>query len=190
MAYCFCRYPLFQQIDERVASRFHEAIRTTTYRTGESVLQMDDAVTSFYVVKEGRLKMVRYSTDGKEHFVRLLQQGDVFGQEWFESKRMRTTVIALQQTTCCVIDAPVVESCLQADVTFAMNWMRRLVSEQMRTEERLWERDVLSVKERIVRYLQEEQTTLTQTDIANYVGATRETVNRILRQLEQECEKR
>lgn len=85
---------------------------------------------------------------------------------------------------------PLWESGLQADVTFAMNWMRRFASEQMRTEKRLWERDILSVKERIVRYLQEEQTTLTQTEIANYVGATRETVNRILRQLEQEREKR
>lgn len=78
---------------------------TTTYNKRETVFLEGDPCHGFYVVKSGRVKLVRTSRDGKEQIIKILQPGEILGMEvFYDGKRYANTSVAMEDSELCFIE--------------------------------------------------------------------------------------
>src|SRR5207244_11627851 len=57
-----------------------------------------------YLIKEGRVKLSRYSSDGREQILTLLEPGDVFGEFALVEKAEPVHVEAIEDTLICALN--------------------------------------------------------------------------------------
>ncbi len=54
------------------------AATTRTYQAGEVIFLEDDPVAGLFLIEHGVVKISRFSKEGREHILHLLQRGDTF----------------------------------------------------------------------------------------------------------------
>ncbi len=63
-----------------------------------------DPCYGFYVLKSGRVKLLRISRDGKEQIIKILQPGELLGMEiFYEGKQHSNTAMAMDDCELCFI---------------------------------------------------------------------------------------
>lgn len=70
--------PLFNLVKGRDRRRLESEITETCYRKGQFIFREGDPTGYFHVVKEGSVKCVKTSADGKEVTMKVLMPGDLF----------------------------------------------------------------------------------------------------------------
>lgn len=73
------RGELFRGVPAEVMRELHAASFRRKFPAGETVFQQEDAVTTFYVVVVGRLRVTQTTLDGQQVIIRYLGPGDVVG---------------------------------------------------------------------------------------------------------------
>lgn len=73
------RSELFRGVPLEVLRELHAASFRRKFPAGETVFQQEDAVTTFYVVVVGRLRVTQTTLDGQQIIIRYLGPGDVVG---------------------------------------------------------------------------------------------------------------
>jgi len=70
-------------------------------KAGERLFRAGDRADRLFAVRQGLLKTVRVSVDGKEELLSLIAPGEVLGLEAFSDGAYACDVIALQPVVCC-----------------------------------------------------------------------------------------
>lgn len=70
--------PLFTLLSKRDRRRIAGEVVETRYRKGEFIFQEGDPAESFHILKEGTVKCVKSSPQGKEVTLKVLMPGDLF----------------------------------------------------------------------------------------------------------------
>jgi CRP-like cAMP-binding protein len=168
--------------------------------SGRQLFAQGEAVTRVYVVKEGLIKQVRDSRRGRRFLVSVHGRGAVIGLfAAIEQRDHVTTAIALTDARLALIAATPVEATLRALQAMSIDTLKILAHElrqrtvQCATLGQMDARDRLkAVLSTVVHALPEHLRTcngfcvpLTQQDIANAVGVSREHAARMLRELEE-----
>jgi CRP-like cAMP-binding protein len=159
------------------------------------IAKPDDPPDTIYLIKKGRVKLSRYSASGREHVLALLEPGEIYGERALGG----ATAVhceAFEDTLICVLSLRDFEELLRAKPDLALRVIRALAQRLRRAEEEIENfafRDVpgrLSVL--LVRLAEagaepgssahERRLVLrlTHQDLANMIGATRETVTNVL----------
>jgi CRP-like cAMP-binding protein len=73
------RSELFRGVPVEVLREIHAVSFRRKFPAGEAVFQQEDAVTTFYVVVVGRLRVTQTTLDGQQIIIRYLGPGDVVG---------------------------------------------------------------------------------------------------------------
>jgi CRP/FNR family cyclic AMP-dependent transcriptional regulator len=154
--------------------------------------------TVFLLVK-GAVKTGIYSPDGKEIIKRVHHPYDVFGEMGLsgETRRHEFACALGQEIHCLTVPVTSFQALLKQNVLFSQHIID-LLGDRVRRAERQWESMILKdVRSRIVEFLKESaglrgrqvgyetmvKHGLTQQDIANIVGASRQTVTAVLNEL-------
>lgn len=186
--------PLFSALP---ASALEELARSTRKRTvakGAIVVSEGDAAHGFFIVCSGSLKVCLNDEQGREVVLSILSAGDHFGElALLDDAPRSASVAALESSELLMVGKPAFQAVLQrhpdcmAVIVRELVWRVRDLTEEVRTLA------LVNVFGRIVRLLatlacdedkvQVVRPRLTQQEIASRVGASREMVSRILKDL-------
>jgi CRP/FNR family cyclic AMP-dependent transcriptional regulator len=181
----------------RFPARLLEAIAqhggVRTYQPRSILVNEGDSTDSLYVVLEGRLKAYTSSEDGRDVVLAEYGRGEFFGELVLDGERRSASVEALETTRCCVVPGAEVRQFMIDQPDFAVHLIRHLSAMVRRLTDQVRSLALQDVYGRLTRLLVEFSEAdgdrrilrhaLTQADIADRIGASREMVNRVLREL-------
>ncbi len=169
----------------------HGAVRS--FPKNAVVVNEGDATDSLYVVLSGRVKAFVSGEDGKEVVVNTIDAGDYFGELVLDSGLRSASVMTLEPCRFFVIPRGDVEGLLARNPAFARDLIYKLIGKVRSLTSKVLDLALKGVYGRFARFIDEhavEQSgkrmvpeRLTQHDIAARIGASREMVSRIIKDL-------
>src|SRR5688572_9671785 len=100
--------PVVQLLSEEARALVLAAFETRRYGFGDVVIQQGAPSDGFYVILEGRARVVAEGADGQEVSLATLREGDAFGEEGlFDSAPRSATVRASGALAVARLDASV-----------------------------------------------------------------------------------
>ena len=155
----------------------------------------DDDSDSIFIVVKGSVKVYGGGENGREVVYNTHGPGEYFGEMTLDGGRRSASVMTLEPTTCVIVSGANVREFLAGHPDFALHLIRKLIGLVRRstdTVKRLALDDVYTRVSKVLLELACEQDgrlvvpeRMTQQDIADRVGASREMVSRIFKQLTQ-----
>lgn len=152
---------------------------------------------SLFVLMKGSAKVFSMDEEGREITYNTIQAGDYFGEMSLDGGPRSASVITLEQSTCSVVSRAGVEAHLVEHPEFAMNIVIQVIRRARAATEAARNMALLDVYGRLVSALEkydgprtkndDDSVTLdaiTHQEIASRVGASREMVSRLLKDLE------
>lgn len=185
--------PLFSCLtaDELVTVEQHSAARN--FRKNTVVIQKGDESTTLYVVITGRLKVSLAGDEGKEVILNTLGPGDYFGELAILGDTPRTaTVTTLEDSRLLTISRSAFLELLGGHPDIALALIRGLTQRVAQLTEQVARLALSDVYSRVRETLQAQAVEedgllvtgrLTQSEIAQMVGSSREMVSRIFKDL-------
>lgn len=164
-----------------------------TYARNEQLIAEGDASDALFVLLSGELKVYTQDEKGRELVYNVLRPGEMFGELFLDGGVRSASVRAMSDCRCILIDQALTYALVRTHPVFAELLIKKLI-ERVRHATRLSKSLALSdVYERTVSLLMQTAVlendvrmvpaALTQQEMADRVGATREMINRVLRDL-------
>ncbi len=187
---------LFSSFSPTLQAKLRPLVRVRRFNAGEIIFLQEDPCEAIYFVEEGRVKITRVSPDGEETILCIRHPGEYFCPvPLLDGKGYLGTAFALTPVTLLSLDR-------QAFLELAKEHPELLIIVQVDCLQevryllhRLEAFSHRSVRERVITGLldalrprPEERAVvwLTHQELANLIGASRENVSRILKELENE----
>lgn len=181
--------PLADQLLQSIASRGGQK----TYPAQAVLVNEDDDTDSLFIVVRGKVKVYGTGSSGREVVYTTLGPGDYFGEMTLDGGPRSASVMTMEQTTCVVVPGSQVRDFLAQHPDFALHLIRKLIGLVRRstdTVKRLALDDVYTRIHKLLLEMAHDENgvlvvteRLTQQDIADRVGSSREMVSRIFKQL-------
>src|SRR5687768_380643 len=173
-------------------------MRQKQFKRGDTIFRKDDPGTHLYVVLEGAVKIALPGEFGQEALVAIARQGEYFGElALFDQSPRSATVVALEDTKAALLAAEDFIVFLESHPVAMHAVLEALARTIRRLSDRVEDLIFLDVPSRVAKYLldlaQSDGTatgtaklelTLTQDELAAFIGASRVSVNRVLGDLE------
>lgn len=187
--------PLFSALDEESARRLLDSMTPHRLARGEAVFHEGDPGDSLYVIISGKVKLARTSADGRESLLAVLGPGEMFGElSLFDPGPRLSTGHVVSTTELVSLGNDALRVFLADHPEVAMQMLAGLAHRLRRTNEGLSDlvftdvpgrvaKALLDLSDRFGRRTEEGLHVaheLTQEELAQLVGATRETVNKAL----------
>ena len=187
--------PLFASMDSEASSALIASMTPVEVSRGEVLFHEGEPGDRLYVIRSGKIKLGRRSNDGRENLLAILGPGEMFGELSLFDPGPRTA------TATVVADGAILElghleliAWLEANPTVAKHLLGALARRLRRTNEALADLVFSDVPGRVAKALLDLSTRfgetvdegirvahdLTQEELAQLVGASRETVNKAL----------
>jgi CRP/FNR family transcriptional regulator, cyclic AMP receptor protein len=153
-----------------------------------------DLGDSLYFILEGRVKVYLTDDQGHEIVVNIKDAGDYFGElaALGESPRA-ASVMTLEQSKFAIVPSDELKTCLKRHPDIALYLIRTMSRHIRDLTENVRDLALLDVYQRVSRFLQKQAIQQngkwvitqrpSQQEIANHVGASREMISRVLREL-------
>ena len=190
------RVPLFARLTAPQLDALAAAATTRRLDAREELFHKGDAAAQVYVIASGRLKVVSTSSEGSDVVLNLLAANEVVGELPLLVGGERTaTVVALEATELVVLERREFLRFLREHPETTVELLTVLAERVVRLSECIEDIVFLGISGRIAKKLlvlaenfgEEEPDgvhvtlRLSQGELAQYVGTTRETVNKQIR---------
>lgn len=186
---CVSKVPIFNNLTEAEKEDIILLAKHTNLDKGDFVFQAGNLLNSLYVVYKGQVKISRYSPDGKEQVIRILSNGEFFGElTMFTNKTIQTFAEAIEPTVICKLNGDDVKNLLKTNPDVGLKIISEL-SNRLTVAEEMIEFNTLSTSDaKLARLLlnlnKNGRVTFptTKTNLASQIGITSETFSRKLKQ--------
>lgn len=188
--------PLFARVDREELERLAEVTRERQYPKGSVIVFEDDPGDSLFVVRDGRVKVVLVSEDGREVILGVLGVGEHFGELSLIDEQPRSAhVIAMEDSDLLVLRRDDFRRRVEATPALAWSLLVELSRRLRRADGKIGGLVLLDVPGRIARLLLDAASDggsdtidkpLTHQTIAQMIGASRETVSRAMKEFQEE----
>ena len=187
--------PIFSGLDESAALSLRASMSLVKLRKGQSLFKEGDDGDHLFIVSNGKVKLGTKSPDGRENLLMILGPGDMFGDlSLFDSGPRTSTATAVTDTKLLSLGQDKVIPWVKEHPEVSLHLLARLASRLRRTNEVVGDLVFSDVPGRVAKALidlgvkfgdkREEglfvNHDLTQEELAQLVGASRETVNKAL----------
>ena len=153
-----------------------------------------DSTDSLYIVLAGRVKAYASSQDGREVVLAEYGPGEYFGELALDGSQRSASIQAIEPCSCRVVQAQELQAFLAEYPAFGTHLTRKLMHMVRRLTRQVRSLALQDVYSRVVHLLSElsdpaggtervVRHRLTQQDIADRVGSSREMVNRVMKEL-------
>jgi len=183
---------LFSSLNEAELAELSRLAIERSFRPDEFVFWEGDAPDYFYVVVEGRIKIAKYSSSGKEFIIAFFDPGEMFGEvAVFEVKPYPASAQAVADTRVLAIKKDDFLSFLATRPQVALEIINVLGGRLRDAQSRLKDLAGERVEQRIAMTLLMLSSKLgltlpfTRQEIANMAGTTTETAIRVTSQLKE-----
>lgn len=187
--------PLFKGINEEGYQSLSSAMTVKKLRRGEVLFHEGDSGSEVFVVLDGKLKLGRHSTGGRENLLAVLGPGQMCGElSVFDPGPRSSTATAVTPCTLNVLEHSDLITWVTGRPEVARALLAQLAGRLRRANDVVSDLVFSDVPGRVAKALLDlasrfgEQTSsglvvhhdLTQEELAQLVGASRETVNKAL----------
>ncbi len=189
--------PIFTEFNTRELAELASSARSRIFREGDVVFHREDPGNGLYVIRVGTIKISIEASDGQETLIALLGAGECFGELAVLDGRPRSaTATALDRTEALYLPRDGFLRFLD-EHPIAMRKIVLILAQRLRdTDEHLADLVFHDVYGRLAKKLLdlgdthgrvlpdgkiEISLSLTQQDLANLVGASRESVNKVIK---------
>jgi CRP/FNR family transcriptional regulator, cyclic AMP receptor protein len=188
--------PLLAALDEQAAEELRTSMVEYFLPRGESLFAEGDPGDRLYLIVDGKIKLGATSGDGRETLLAILGPGDMFGElSLFDPGPRTATATALTDAHLAGLGHTELEPWLTSRPEVAWALLRALARRLRRTNEAMADLVFSDVPGRVAKALldlsskfgepQDDGSVhvvhdMTQEELAQLVGASRETVNKAL----------
>lgn len=186
---------LFQRLSDQQRAAIEARALNRLFPKGAIIVTEGDVAHSLYVVVSGSVKIYLNDEHGKEILLDVLRAGEHFGElSLLDGEPRSASVAALEATQLLILSADVFQELVLTQADSAAQICRELAQRVRHLTESVRTLALLDVFGRLVKLLNELAVTdaqgqrqvdagLTQQELANRIGASREMVSRILKDL-------
>lgn len=192
------RLELLNGMSQPALQRFHAVVRVSKRRRGDWVFVPGDSADSIYLLQQGRMKITALTEDGQEVLHEIVGPGEIFGDTSTILGIPRTTSAqALESSTLCEIHRQDFHTLLRTYPELSFQLLKSVGMRLKKAEAQLVSvicNDVSRrVREALVYLINQESGTwpdrpvtirITQQDLANLIGASRQKTWQALKELE------
>jgi CRP/FNR family transcriptional regulator, cyclic AMP receptor protein len=194
------RIPLFSSLKSEDLEAINRVSIVKRFCKDHLILLEDEEGDTLFIIIKGKVKVTSISGLGKEVILSILSDGDFFGDmSLLDGKPRSASVIALDDSDIRLIRRSDFLKLLEKHPRIPLKLLEELTSRLRKADERIESLALLDVTGRVAGILlqlaKERGVTTpngiyiksrpTHQELANMVGTTRETVTRVLKQLEQ-----
>jgi CRP/FNR family transcriptional regulator, cyclic AMP receptor protein len=189
------RTPLFATLDQDAAASLRASMNEIELARGDLLFHEGDPGDSLYVVLRGKIKLGRTSGDGRENLVAVLGPGEMFGElSLFDPGPRSAGATALVDSTLLGLSSDELTPWLASRPDVARALLRAIARRLRRTNDSMSDLVFSDVPGRVAKALLDLSARfgtpaedgihvahdMTQEELAQLVGASRETVNKAL----------
>ena len=189
------RIPLFERMSPEEREELRGMMSQTTLRRGEVLFNEGDSGDRLYILLTGKVKLGHTSVDGRENLLAVLGPGEVVGElTLFDPGPRSTTATAVATTELLALEHNQLMGFIDSHPTLAKDMLRALAVRLRRTNTALADLVFSDVPGRVAKALLDLAERfgaptedgihvphdLTQEELAQLVGASRETINKSL----------
>lgn len=186
---------IFSGLDEAAANSVESSMKTTTLNRGETLFNEGDEGTELFVVLDGKIKLGHSASDGRETLLAILGPGQMFGElSLFDPGPRSATATAVVDTKVASLSHDALLPIIAEHPEVSRALLFQLATRLRRTNEVVGDLVFSDVPGRVAKALVDlanrfgKKTDkgidvnhdLTQEELAQLVGASRETVNKAL----------
>ena len=188
--------PLFRGLGEADLAHLAERLRRRNFPAGSHVITAEQPGEALYIVESGSVKVYLDELDGSQVIFAFLGPGDSLGEMSLVDHEARSAnVVTLEDSVLLWMDRATFLDCLRTHPVLAYNLVRELSARLRQANRQIRALTTLDVAGRVARQLLgfaaqygraadlgevRIPLPLSQREIAEIVGATRERVNKVL----------
>ena len=202
---------IFSELDNEDAERLLSFSRLKTYNKGDIIFFDTEPYLGFYVVIQGMIKIYKFSPDGREHIVHIVDEFNTFAEvPLFENSgkvlesdfRYPANSMALEdETKLLLVPAREFLDFIQEGPGLCLKMVSGFAKRLKHLNNHITEITLKDVTKRVCSYLLEQSIiqdayrnsgqqlihlNISKVDLASYLGTISETLSRTLRKLQEE----
>ena len=191
------RVPLFSMLTDAQAVTVADGVVKRRFKRGEMIVEQGKKTNALFILLNGRARVVSTDSRGREVILATLQPGDHIGEmSLIDNEPHSATVRAEVQTDVLMLGRVEFARCLPENTSMAYAVMRGLVQRLRHADRKIESLALMDVYGRVARALLEFavddgqgekliREKISRQDIAKMVGASREMVSRVMKDLEE-----
>lgn len=187
--------PLFSMLSESQLALLLKEVSRKSFPRGTAIIAAGDITDSLYVIISGRFKVMISDDEGREVILAILGPNEFFGEMGLIDDHPRSaSVVAIEACEVLMLSKRDFKKCLEENFEMAMTVMRGLVKRLREADQKIGSLALMDVYGRVARLLLEVAETidgqkvvtkkLAKQDIAKMIGASREMVSRVMKDLQ------
>ncbi|MFI7496156.1 MULTISPECIES: Crp/Fnr family transcriptional regulator [unclassified Kocuria] len=189
------RAPLFASLDDQAFAALTEELTEVDLSRGSTLFHEGDPGDQLYFIISGKIKLGRTAPDGRESLVAIMGPGELFGEmALFDPSPRSTSATAVSETRMAGLKHENLKKVIERSPDVSAQLLQALARRLRRTNESLADLVFSDVPGRVAKALLDLADRfgrpatdgilvaheLTQEELAQLVGASRETVNKAL----------
>ena len=190
------RVPLFSMLTNDQAQGIADSVVKRRFRRGELVVELCRKSNALFILLNGRARVLTADARGREVILAVLESGDYVGEmSLIDNDPHSATVRCEIQTDMLILGRPDFQRCLPEHSTLSYAILRGLVRRLRHADRQIESLALLDVYGRVARTLLEMseeingvktiRNKVSRQDMAKVVGASREMVSRVMKDLEE-----
>ena len=191
------RVPLFSMLTAVQAESVADAVVKCRFKRGESIVEQGKKSNALSIILTGRARVITTDARGREVILATMQPGDYVGEmSLIDNEPHSATVRAEVQTDVLVLGRLEFARCLPENSSMAYAVMKGLVQRLRHADRKIESLALMDVYGRVARALLEFaipdaqgnaviRDKVSRQDLAKMVGASREMVSRVMKDLEE-----
>lgn len=193
--YCATKAPIFSMLDKEQIGEVTSLIVRRKYKKGQIIFFEGDVSDKFYIINKGKIKIYKYTKEGKEQILYILSEGDFMGYlSLLKKSTFEFNAEALEDVGVCILTKDNFDTILKKTPEISLKILENLHDRIVSLEDLVQRLSTKDIEARIAGILVsfakdfgEMQGNeimidlpLSREEMANYIGVTRETISRKL----------
>ena len=186
---------IFQGVDADAVAALIKEMETLTFSRGTTIFDEGEPGDRLYIIVDGKVKLARHAPDGRENLLSVMGPSDMFGElSIFDPGPRTSSAVCVTEVTAATMDSQMLKQWITDHPEISQQLLRVLARRLRRTNASLADLIFTDVPGRVAKTLLQLANRfgtheggalrvnhdLTQEEIAQLVGASRETVNKAL----------
>lgn len=198
---CASKVPIFSNLNNEELLEIVNMTGHNNYSKGENIFLEGDEAETLYLINEGKIKLYKYTKDGKQQILHILSEGDFFGElNLFKNSQYGFSAEAIGSSKICTLTKDKMKSIILSKPEIGIKILE-VVGDRLSKVESLAQHLATNDVESRLAYLLvdmmesygkktakgiEIELPISREDMSNYTGVARETISRKLKKFEEE----
>ena len=191
------RVPLFSMLTPSQGESVAAAVVKRRFKRGESIVEQGKQSNALAIILTGRARVIATDARGREVILAIMHPGDYMGEmSLIDNEPHSATVMAEIQTDALILGRAEFARCLPENDSMAYAVMKGLVQRLRHADRKIESLALMDVYGRVARALLEFSVAdadgnavirdkVSRQDLAKMVGASREMVSRVMKDIEE-----